>query len=148
MDYTYNVSSTKLIVTFPENNQEFGIPRNIIENDKIRRFLMKFVTKLVNQEIQPQVIVKTESVDDRKIINRFSVRIIDDSIEILIRNIYCGGIYGMDRIYFVLYNFEELLSKLCPGFNRHTSFSISQNYVMLENVFYSLKSRGGQSYVD
>ncbi|MHA1329456.1 MAG: hypothetical protein ACTSR2_00125 [Candidatus Hodarchaeales archaeon] len=141
--FYYDILDSRLAVTLPRNNRTYGVPRDITEIEEIKSFLVNFTKKLVEKKEKPMVIVRVEDKDNTKTINRVSFRILLVDYEIIIKNVYCGGVWGMDRIFSVLYNFEDLLSRITFGdynsFDHYSDYSLSNNYKLLSDMFYYIK---------
>jgi len=73
---------------------------------------------------------------ERVVINRIAIRIESKKHLIIFDNVYCGGIYGTDRIYEVLYQLDTDLYKLVNGNYGHLNKLTDFRY--WDDLFYSL----------
>jgi len=145
--FYYDILDSRLAITLPRNNRTYGIPRDVVEIKEIKSFLANFTKKLVEEKEKPMVIVRVEDKDNTKTINRISFRILLNNYEVIIKNIYCGGVWGMNRIFSVLYEFEDLLSYITFGdynsSDHYSDYSLSNNYKLLDEMFYYIKYEEG-----
>lgn len=137
--FQYWVDDRRLVVNMPVSNRTFGVSKDILTIKEIKDFIIDFTKKLVNDNKKPVVIVKVNGVDRYNIINRISFRVILNDRDMIFNDVYCGGMYGADRIFQVLYNFEYLLSKTAFNnsntFDHYAEYSLSNKYVMLDSLF-------------
>ena len=113
------------------NNRTFGIKKEDFSKEKLDK-LKEFGEYITNNNIKSKVEVTIVSIDKNKIINKINIYIKNDKYALTFKNVYCGGVYGTDRIFDVLYNFEYVLEDLLGvTFNHYGDYSLSKNYLLL-----------------
>ncbi len=123
------------IFNYSINNRHFGI-----KLDKLNAFetelLKEFANYIITNDVRSLVLIQIGGFDKHGIINRINIRIVNDCFDIAFLNIYCGGVIGSDRIFEVLYKFEDELARLSNlQFNHYSNYSLSNNYKLFENLF-------------
>lgn len=119
------------------NNRTFGIRKTDFNTEQLEA-LKTFANYIKNNNIKSDVKVSIRGYDSYKIINRINIYIENKYASLIFRNIYCGGVYGTDRIFETLYNFEYLLNDLIRNskeqnntFNHYENYSLSNHYQLL-----------------
>ena len=113
------------------NNRIFGIRKTDFTKQQLE-ILKEFTQYIKHNNIKSDVKVTIRGFDKYKIINRINIYIENKKFNLIFRNIYCGGMYGSDRIFQVLYSFEYLLSDLINSeFEHYKNYSLSNDYKLL-----------------
>jgi small-conductance mechanosensitive channel len=119
------------VIIFPENNRTFGVSEKFLDEEDLK-FLKDLAEYLKNNNEKPVVEITVESKDRNGIINRINIYIKTSEHKLAIKNVYCGGIYGTDRIFEVLYSLEYLFEDLIgEKFDHYANYSISNSYKIL-----------------
>jgi len=104
-------------------NQTFGIRKTDFTETDIK-ILKQFTHYIMKNNIKSDVIITSVSFGRYKIINRINIYIENKRYKITLKNVYCGGVYGTDRIFSV----GELAKK---KFEHYTDYSLSNKYKWL-----------------
>jgi hypothetical protein len=119
------------VIAFPENNRIFGISKKFLKKKDLE-FLKDLAEYLMKSNERPIVEIVETSKDSHGIVNRINIYIKTPEHRLTIRNVYCGGAYGTDRILGVLYNLENVLEELVgENSDQYAGLSISSNYKIL-----------------
>jgi len=113
------------------NNRTFGIEKKDFDAEQLKA-LKSFAEFVKTNNVKSTVKVTIQGFDKHKVINRINIYIENENASLIFRNIYCGGLYGSDRIFQVLYSFEYLLSDLLGSeFEHYKNYSLSNGYQLL-----------------
>ena len=116
---------------FGVRNRTWGIDKRFFDDDDLK--ILKGFAKYVRENnIKSNVEIVIVSTDRYKVINRINIYIENDKYDIAFKNVYIGGVYGTDRIFECLYNFEYLLGDLIKEkFEHYVDYSLSNKYTLL-----------------
>jgi len=122
----------RLVCVFPRKNQKFGVPIEALNDYQI-----SILKEFAKDKSEVKVFVLKKDTDKyRVIINRIAIRIESERHLIIFDNVYCGGIYGRNRVYEVLYQLDADLYKLVNGDYGH--LNRLTNFQYWDDLFYSL----------
>jgi len=122
----------EVVLTKKENNRTFGIKKEDFTKEQLK-ILKEFAEWVKKNNIKSDVGVAIQGLDRYKVINRINIYIRNKKFNIILKNVYCGGMWGADRIFQVLYSFEYLLSDLLgkEEFEHYKDYSLSNGYKLL-----------------
>ena len=132
----------ELIKRFDKNNRTFGINEKAL-SDEEKEILVLFTGHVVYHNSPSDCYVLIKNIDRNGLVNRIAIRIENKKFLILFDDVYCGGLHGSDRVFEVLYQFEQLLIALTYGDNTYTydfkhyvGYSLSNHIQYWEDIFY------------
>lgn len=116
---------------FNPNGRKWGILKEAFDEEE-KEILKDFGAYLKKNNIKPKVEITINSVDRNRIINRINIYIEAGDYKLIFKNVYCGGMFGMDRVFKTLYDFEYCLTDFMgEEFDHYKDYSLSNKYRIL-----------------